>query len=217
MLKIFVRRFGKSFALLTLALVLLVRGCYSFVNWKTKTTHYDEIAQIPARHVGLVLGTSKRLRDGSPNPFFQYRIEAAAKLYKAQKIKYLLLSGDNRHHTYNEPQDMKKALVAQGVPEQAIFMDYAGLRTFDSVVRCQQVFGQQQFTIISQRFHNQRALYIAKQMHIDAIAFDAEDVGFWRGFKTHFREQFARVKVLIDMHLLHPEPHFLGEKLYIPS
>lgn len=213
----FLKKIIKILTKLLFALLLVLGASYWYLRFESNDLLYDDVSNIPARHVGLVLGTSKRLSDGSANPFFQYRIEAAAKLYKAHKIKYLLLSGDNRHYTYNEPQDMKKALLAQGIPENVIFLDYAGLRTFDSVVRCNQVFGQQQFVIISQRFHNQRALYIAKQMQIDAIGFNAQDVGFARGFKTRFRELFARVKVLIDMHILHPEPHFLGEKLYIPS
>lgn len=177
---------------------------------------YENTEDIPFNNVGLLLGTSPWLKGGSPNLYFKYRIEAAARLYKAGKIKYLLLSGDNRKVDYNEPQLMKKALIELGVPGEAIYLDYAGLRTLDSVVRAQLVFGQDTFTVISQKFHNERALYLAHWNDIEAIAFNARDVDAAAGFKTMVREWFARVKVFIDL-ITNKQPKHLGEPVQIPS
>ena len=104
-----------------------------------------------------------KLKNGNNNLYFDYRILAAVELYKAGKIKYILISGDNRKKDYNEPEEMKKALIQKGVPAKFIYLDYAGFRTLDSVVRAKEVFGQNQLTIISQRFHNERAIYLAEK------------------------------------------------------
>jgi SanA protein len=166
--------------------------------------------------VGLLLGTSKFLSKGISNPYFQNRIKAAVNLFNAGKIKYIIISGDNAHLSYNEPRDMKKELLSYGIPDSCIFPDYAGFRTFDSVIRCREIFGQEAFTIISQQFHNERAIYIARHNNIAAIGFDAEDVDSYNGFKTNVRELFARVKVFIDIFVIHQEPKFLGDKIQIP-
>ena len=190
-----------------------------FCNWKIeqtcKTSLYSNLKQVPANKVGLVLGTSKWLRDGRPNLYFKYRIQAAYALYKAGKIKYILVSGDNGFESYNEPREMHNALVKLGVPSEAIVLDYAGFRTLDSVVRCKKVFGQQNVTIISQPFHNKRALYIASNYGMKAIGFNARDVNLYTGFKTQLREKLARVKVFIDLYLINKQPKFLGDKIEI--
>ena len=143
-------------------------------------------------------------------------IDAAVELYKAGKINYILISGDNRKEEYNEPEEMKKALMQKGVPEKSIYLDYAGFRTLDSVVRAKEVFGQTRLTIISQRFHNERAIYLAEKNGITAIGFNARDVDVYAGLKTNIRELFARVKMFIDL-AIDKQPHFLGEKYKLPS
>ncbi|MDZ4846086.1 MAG: ElyC/SanA/YdcF family protein [Chitinophagales bacterium] len=176
---------------------------------------YNDLNGIPENRVGLVLGTSKFLSDGSENLFFTYRLEAAAQLYLLGKIDHVIVSGDNRMENYNEPREMKRMLVKLGIPTEKVHFDFAGFRTLDSVVRCKEVFGQNKFTIISQQFHNERAVFIARKRGIDAIAFNAQDVGLQTGFKTNTREILARVKVVIDLYILNTQPKFLGEKIEI--
>jgi SanA protein len=203
------------------ALVALVAGCatISLCNyWVISSTQqqlYKDIANVPFRKVGVVLGTNKVWR-GEENPYFKYRIEAAAALFKAGKIKHIIVSGDNHVSSYDEPQDMKNALVELGVPDTCITLDYAGFRTFDSVIRCKEIFGQDSITVISQEFHNERALFIANYYKMSAIGFNAEDVtneGF--SLATHLREYFAKCKAVLDLYVFHSTPHFLGEKVKI--
>ncbi|HLP49330.1 MAG TPA: ElyC/SanA/YdcF family protein [Chitinophagales bacterium] len=163
---------------------------------------------------GLLLGTSRNLKNGEQNLFFFNRIEAAVQLYNSGKIKVLIVSGDNSAEHYNEPEDMKQELIKRGIPENAIYLDYAGFRTLDSVIRAREIFGQQTFIIISQKFHNERAVHIARQNGIEAYGFNAADVPAMSGIKTHIREYFARDKVFIDL-LLHKQPRFLGNKVAI--
>ena len=174
----------------------------------------SEIGNLPNEKVGLLLGTSKNLDDGSPNPYFTYRIEAAAKLFHSGRVKNIITSGDNSRENYNEPEDMKNALIKLGVPADRIYEDFAGFRTLDSVVRAKEIFGQTSFIVISQRFHNERAIYLAQQNGITAYGFNAKDVDKETGFMTNAREKLARVKVFWDF-LFDVDPKFGGEKIEI--
>ncbi len=176
---------------------------------------YSNVQDVPHNRVGLVLGTSKKLRNGHTNYYFKYRMDAAEALYRAGKIDYILVSGDNGTLSYNEPRDMKKALVARGIPDEAIYLDYAGFRTLDSVIRGLKIFGQKSITIISQEFHNKRAIYIARKHGIKAIGYNARDVNVQDGLKIQLREKLARVLVFIDLYILDTRPKFLGEKIKI--
>lgn len=162
------------------------------------------------------MGTSPKLKNGKNNLYFDYRIKAATELYNAGKIKYILVSGDNRRNDYNEPEEMKQALIATGVPEQQIILDYAGLRTLDSVIRAHLIFGLERFTLISQEFHNERAIFLAQQNHLQVIGYNAQDVSAYAGFKTNLRELLARVKVFMDI-ITDKAPKHLGEKVEIPE
>ena len=188
--------------------------CNQTIKKHTAAQIYNEVITIPQNKVGLLLGTSPKLKNGNNNLYFDYRILAAVELYKAGKIKYILISGDNRREEYNEPEEMKKALMQKGVSEKFIYLDYAGFRTLDSVVRAKEVFGQNQLTIISQRFHNERAIYLAEKNGINAIGYNAKDVNAYAGLKTNIRELLARVKMFIDL-AIDKQPHFLGEKIII--
>lgn len=187
--------------------VIAVLACDAHVRRISAPFLFDDLEQIPYRRVGLVLGT----KAGS-NPYFTHRMEAAAALYHAGKVDHLIVSGDNSRTNYNEPLDMRTALMAAGVDSTHITLDFAGFRTLDSVVRALKVFGQQRFIVISQRFHNERAVYIARKHGIDAIGYNAEDVDARRGFRTQVREKFARTKVFLDL-VLGVEPHFLGDPI----
>lgn len=188
--------------------------CNRTIKKHTSAQIYSEVITIPQNNVGLLLGTSPKLKNGNNNLYFDYRILAAIELYKAGKIKYILISGDNRREDYNEPEEMKKALMQKGIPEKSIYLDYAGFRTLDSIVRAKKVFGQNRLTIISQHFHNERAIYLAEKNGINAIGYNAKDVNVYSGLKTNIRELFARVKMFIDL-ATDKQPHFLGEKIII--
>ena len=206
--------------LVMLALLLFVVGvfllCQLFVKNAGDGRIYSSVSAIPARNVGLVLGTSEHLSDGRDNFYFKYRIEAAAQLFKAGKVKFLLVSGDNRTANYDEPESMRRALIARGVPARFIAPDDAGLRTLDSIVRAKEVFGLNKFTIISQHAHDERALLIARHYDIDAIAFAAGDVNLWYAVRSHIHECLARVKVILDLYILHTSPRHLGPKIKLP-
>ena len=199
--------------LLLLALAAAMAVCNAVVVRAGEGRLYTEVAATPRREVGLLLGTSDKRKNGASNPFFTHRIDAAAALYHAGKVSRLLVSGDNRRKDYDEPAMMKAALLQKGVPESAITVDCAGFRTLDSVVRARDVFCLTQCTVISQRFHDQRALLIARHEGIDAIGFCAADVGFGRGLKTQIRETFARVKAVLDLYVLRTQPKFRGPKI----
>lgn len=192
---------------------ILLSNCWIISS--TESQIYSDIKNTPIRKVGLVLGASKKTTRGTNNLYFSYRMQAAYQLFKAQKVQYLLLSGDNHIKGYDEPSDMREALIELGVPDSCIVLDYAGFRTLDSVVRCNEVFGEDSITIISQEFHNQRALFIANKNNIHAIAFNAKEVNKNYSFKTRLREYFARVKCILDIYVLYTSPKFLGEKIKI--
>ena len=125
-----------------------------------------------------------------------------------------MVSGDNSSTDYDEPSTIKNDLVAQGIPPTKIFLDYAGFRTLDSVVRSKEIFGQHEVTIISQQFHNERGIYIAESKGMKAVGINAKDVSTPYGFKTRLRERFARVKMMLDL-IFGKKPKFLGEKIQI--
>ena len=177
---------------------------------------YTETEQIPFNNVGLLLGTSRYGRKGFINPYYDYRIKATLRLLNAGKINYLVISGDNGHSDYNEPEMMRADLMKAGIDSSIIYLDYAGFRTFDSVVRLKKIFGQTSTTVISQQFHNERAIYIASQEGIDAIGFNAKDVSSKSGIRIQLREKLARVKVFLD-YWSGAEPKFLGEQIEIPK
>jgi SanA protein len=201
--------------ILFLSIGILVILCNLQVNRKAEQYLYRDVQHIPHNKVGLLLGTSKKLSNGRSNLYFANRIQAAVDLYKAGKIDRIIISGDNSTHQYNEPQDMKDALLQHHIPDSVIYLDYAGFRTFDSVVRCKEIFGQHTITIISQKFHNARAIFIARQNNMVAVGFNAPDVNQYAGFKTNIRELFARVKLFIDLFIIDQQPKFLGEQIEI--
>lgn len=185
------------------------------VNKLAKERCYSSVDEIPYRRVGLLLGTVRLTKNGNENVYFTYRIKACAELYKSGKVSHFLVSGDNCRRSYNEPEDMRNALVEQGVPFDSITLDYAGFRTYDSMVRASKVFGLDSVTVISQGWHNARAVYIGRRVGLDAIAFNAKDVTVRRtSVKFHIREWFARTKMAIDL-LLMRDPHFLGDPIEI--
>ena len=176
---------------------------------------YENIEKVPGCKVGVVLGCSKYLRNGSPNLYFQQRIKAAKELYFSDQVKFLLVSGDNSTKYYDEPTTMKKDLVQLGVPEKKIFCDYAGLSTLDSVVRAKEVFKENRFVVISQDFHVRRAVYIGMAHNIDLIGYSSGSISGVGSVRTELRECLARVKTIMDVTFLQRKPKFMGDPVVI--
>ena len=183
----------------TLVASFCLAACNLAVNLAAEGKLYDTPADVPRHRVALILGTSERQAGGGRNPFFDNRIQAAYKLWRQGRVQVLLCSGDARSPYYNEPAMMRRALLRLGVPEHAIWTDYGGTRTIDSIRRCRRVFGQTDCVIVSQRFHNQRAVFLARYVGLDAIALNAADVPGWAGTRIALREMGAKVLAFWDL------------------
>lgn len=176
---------------------------------------FDEVDQMPHQGVALIFGCDDKI-DGRENQYFRYRIDAAVKLWRAGKVDCFLVSGDNSSRFYNEPEAMRQALVAAGVPNDRIVQDFAGLRTLDSVVRAKEIFGATELVFVSQRFQNERAVYIARANGMKASGLNAIDVVGSGGYKTKLREVGARVQMWLDVNLLKTRPKIMGERVELP-
>lgn len=183
------------------------------VTKNASTKLYFSVINIPKKKVGLLLGTIKYLADGRINLYYQFRVDAAVKLFKENKIEFIIVSGDNGSIRYDEPTAFKEDLIKAGIPENKIFLDYAGFRTLDSVVRVKEIFGQDDIIVISQKFHNERAIYLAEHFNIKAVGFNAKNVQRLV-LKVQIREYLARVKMFLDI-LTGTKPKFLGEKVKV--
>jgi SanA protein len=207
-------------AVLALVAGAAALGLVAIANWWiTRTTRAHIItdrARLPRNDVGLVLGTSPKLRGGWSNPFFEGRIATAAELFHAGKVRHLLVSGDNSRRAYDEPTAMRDALVARGVPVTAITLDYAGFRTLDSMARAGAVFGIRRCTIVTDDFHQPRAVFLARSLGLDAVGFPSRHVPFRWSKKTRSREVASRLKACLDVYLLHTQPKFYGPPVAIP-
>jgi SanA protein len=166
----------RFFIVLIASMVIWDLSATSILSRAATDRLFSDPAKIPYRRVALVLGCSEKIGGGYINPFFENRIRAAASLYQAHKADYFLVSGDHHIATYDELTAMKNYLIAAGVPADRIVCDYAGFRTLDSIIRAKKVFGQSRITVVSQRFHNERAIFLAQHHGIDAIGFNAQDV-----------------------------------------
>lgn len=214
-MKLIKRLFLLTFTL-GVGLLLMLVGTFYIVRWNAEDRLYDSVEDVPYNKVALLLGTNPVTKWGTQNWYFTLRIRATAELYKAGKISKVIVSGDNHSKQYDESSAMKDALVRAGIPANAIYLDYAGFRTLDSVVRAKEIFGQSSITIVSQRFHNERALRLADYCNLDAVGYCAEDITL-RSKKVEIeivRESLARVKMYIDI-IRGKQTKFLGEKIEI--
>lgn len=193
----------------TIAIALL----YGWMDLRASNKIHSKAFQVPQHDVAVVLGTARWIAQGRENLYFRHRIDAAADLYLNGRVQKILVSGDNSRDSYNEPREMFRALVDAGVGAEDIVMDYAGFRTFDSMVRASQVFGLSRFIVVSQRFHLSRALYIARSKGLEVSGYAAFDPCSSRN--TRIREIGARVKAFLDCQVLSTKPHFLGEPIPI--
>jgi SanA protein len=202
-----VRYFFAAILLAVLVVFLIDR----MISWTTENHVYTSAENLPHHNVAMVLGTSKYLGK-TINDYYTNRINAAITVYNLGKVDSFLLSGDNAHRSYNEPWTMKRDLLKAGVPEQAIHLDYAGFRTLDSVIRAKEIFETNKFLIITQRFHCERALYIANYHHISAACLAVPGPTQHSGFWVRLREVFARSKAILDLYVFSTQPKFLGPK-----
>ena len=189
---------------------------YQIASWSSRGRLHNTVDSVPHARVALIFGTSDKI-GGRENLYFRYRIDAAAALWQAGKVEVFIVSGDNQTPYYNEPQRMREALIARGVPKERIVRDFAGLRTLESVIRAKQIFGADAVLFVSQKFQNERAIYLAKAHGIEAHGFNARDVGPRAGFKTRLREVGARVRMWLDVNLLGTTPRHLGDPEPLPE
>lgn len=201
-----------GFISVVIAIVAVIAGCYTLVEYKASGKTFDNTAHIPHREVGLLLGTSPRVPNGAPNFYYINRITATADLYKAGKVDRIIASGGDYSSRpsggYNELIAMRDSLVAHGVPDSVIILDYDGTRTLNSIVKAKEVYGIDSITLISQEYHNERAIYLASQNGIDAIGYNAKPSHIMtKRIKNESREFLARVKLFIDM-ILGEKPKF---------
>ncbi|MDC0609685.1 YdcF family protein [Vibrio sp.] len=202
----------RVFLLAIIGLIMIDR----WVTWSTQKQIIQDVESVPHFQVAMVLGTSKYLGH-TLNDYYANRINAAIYLFKHNKVDYFLLSGDNAHRSYNEPWTMKRDLLKAGVPDNEIALDYAGFRTLDSIVRAKNVFVSNDFLIITQRFHCERALFIANAHNIQAKCLAVPSPGNQVGLNLRIREVFARVKAVLDLYVLNAKPKFLGPKVPITN
>ena len=193
-----------SIAILVI-LVIIVALCNISVDRNAEGRTFSNINDVPTMQTALLLGTNPKTRDGKrPSSFYLARINATAELYKHGKFRQLIISGDKREG-YDEPQTMRHDLIERGVPDSIIMMDGQGYRTLLSLRNSKQYFGVHDMIIISQKWHNERSIFLADKMNIKAVGYNADDVRHPRAIWTHIRELLARVKLFIDLYVTHRE------------
>ena len=212
--KIFKQKKFRYFIYLTITFGI---GFMFFCDWLVKRKAkpiYSDVSYVPKERVGILLGCN-RLAPGGVNLFYLNRIKATVELYNSGKIERVLISGDHGREGYNEPEDMKYNLMQAGIPEAHITLDYAGFSTLDSMIRAHKVFQLESFTVISQSFHCERAIFIAKGQGIKVQGFAAKDVSGAGLLYSGLREKLARVKAFLQVYILHSDPKFLGESIRV--
>ena len=193
-----------SIAILVI-LAIIVALCNISVDRNAEGRTFSNIDDVPTMQTALLLGTNPKTRDGKrPSSFYLARINATAELYKHGKFRQLIISGDRREG-YDEPQTMRHDLIERGVPDSIIMMDGQGYRTLLSLRNSKQYFGIHDMIIISQKWHNERSIFLADKMNIKAVGYNADDVSHPRDIWTHIRELLARVKLFIDLYVTHRE------------
>ena len=183
---------------------LVVAVCNTEVEQYAAGRTFDRAEEVPHNRVALLLGTSPIAPDGHHNHYFDTRIEAAERLFKASKIDSIIVSGGDyrgsEKHGCDEPAAMRDSLVNRGIPSSRIILDYGGTRTLKSIAKAKGVYGLDSLTIISQKYHNERSLYLATHYGIEAVAFNATEPDFAQyRLKNHLRELLARVKLFLDL------------------
>ena len=165
------------------------------------------VGSAPAERAAIVFGAGLT-RDGRPTPILRDRVETAAELYFSGKVQKLLMSGDNRFHDYNEPEAMRQYALRLGVPDEAIVLDYAGRRTYDTCYRAKAIFGLDSALLVTQAFHLPRALFLCNALGLQARGVEAEVRRYWplMSLIWNIREQFATLGAFVDVYVSKPLP-----------
>ena len=204
--------FKRIFLLIVMGLVPIV-AIDRYVARVGSRYIYTDLHKLPHKRAALLLGTTKYVAKGRKNYFYLYRIRAAVALWKTHKVDAIVVSGDNGTRYYDETTAMYRDLIRAGVPARYITRDYAGFRTLDSVVRAKAIFSLKDYIIVSQRFHLERALFIAHTKGQKTIGFVAKDIpGTSAAKRMKVRELLARTKAFLDVYVLGTEPKFYGKK-----
>ena len=209
---------GRIVKPLTVGAALLLAGtgyglfANGYVLLQARKSVFSNVSDVPQRDVAIVLG-AKVYEDGTPSRILGDRLRAAEMLYRANKVKKIIVSGDHMAKEYDEPGAMEKFLVSRGIPKDDVVMDHAGFRTLDSIARANKVFGVNNAVICTQRFHLARSVYLAAAHGMDAVGFEA-DLTWYRGHMlNYFREFVARSFAILDVHVLNTQPRFLGPRI----
>ncbi|MGQ0584786.1 MAG: SanA/YdcF family protein [Reyranella sp.] len=204
--------------LFLLVAVVLMAGLLAWIAERrldrtAEAKSFSDVGKVPVVDVALVLGTAPIGPEGGPNRYFVYRLDAAAALYKAGKVKHFIVSG-TRDGRYDEPTAMRASLVERGVPAAAIYRDFDGDRTLDSVARARRIYGQTRLIIVSQRFHLSRALFLARHEGMDAWGFEARDVDTPYSIFTELRRYPSALRAYWDV-WMNRSPGELGKPVAI--
>lgn len=192
------------FSVLVLSIPRLITGLYA-------SNRIFEASDSPHKRVAIVFGAGLR-RDGTPTAILRDRVETAADLYSSGKIEKILMSGDNRFDDYNEPEAMRQYALSLGIPAQAIALDYAGRRTYDTCYRAKAIFGVESALLVSQKFHLPRALFLCNTLGLESDGVEANQRRYRRASLVlwNLREQLATVGAFLDVYVSNPLP-VLGE------
>ena len=208
-------RHWRKLALFFLLIVAFIAVANVWMIHAARPFIYSDVASVPRNDIALVLGTGPFTAKGNTNLHFVVRVNAAAALLKCGKAKHLLLSGDNHIRGYDEPTEMKNALMKLGVPDSAMTLDYAGLRTLDSMERARKIFGQTNLTIVTEDFHAARSVFLARHFGIEPVLLCAEKLPLMWTRNMQLREVAARVWALFDICVWHRGARHLGEPIQI--
>ncbi|MGF1491914.1 MAG: vancomycin high temperature exclusion protein [Microcoleaceae cyanobacterium] len=184
----------------------------SYVKQSTRYRRYVDLNQVDRKPVAIVFGAGL-WADGTPTPMLADRVQGAVDLYRSGQVEKILMTGDNGSPNYNEVAAMQRYAEQQGVPTQAIKLDYAGFSTYESCYRAKQIFGIGQAVLVTQQYHLPRAVYTCNSLGMDAVGYGTPDWGRFRDDSMRFytqREVLATVKALLEIHILRPKPTFLG-------
>jgi SanA protein len=190
-----------ALGLLGLILPRLITGIYSW------NRIYQAVDDAPAERVAIIFGAGLR-RDGTPTAILRDRVETGASLYLNGKVEKLLMSGDNQYLDYNEPEAMRQYAISLGVPDEAITLDYAGRRTYDTCYRAKAIFGVESSLLVTQKFHLPRALFLCNALGLKASGVEANNRNYWNSSLViwNVREQLATVNAFLDVFVDKPVP-----------
>lgn len=202
MRKVFLKRIIQSVTIMLTTMIIAIVCCHCIIMFSAKNRCYDNLSDLPFHEYGLLLGTSPITPQGEHNYYFDTRIQATVELYHHGKIRRIIASGGNYidQGGCNELTAMRDSLIACNIPDSAIILDYQGTRTLYSILQAKTICNHTNVTIISQKYHNERAIYLARHYGLEAVAYNAKTPDIWnKRLKNELREYLARVKVFIDL------------------